>query len=112
MFLKAFGCALLFLCCVGSVLAQHQLPADRELARERQERLLQEQRRRLDELQSLQGSEFSTPSLPTDDSSACLQVDRIELSGADALSLRQRTQLLQPFIGQCLSAKEIGRAHV
>lgn len=109
MFLKAFGCALLFLCCVGSVLAQHQLPADRELARERQERLLQEQRRRLDELQSLQGSELSAPSLPADDSSACLQVDRIELSGADALSLRQRTRLLQPFIAQCLTANDLNR---
>ncbi len=109
MFAKAYGCALVFLCCVGSALAQYQLPTDRELARERQERLLQEQQRRLDELQSLPGRELSAPSLPADDGSACLQVDRIELNGAGVLSLRQRTQLLQPFIAQCLNANDLNR---
>ena len=109
MFAKAYGCALVFLCCVESALAQYQLPTDRELARERQERLLQEQQRRLDELQSLPGRELSAPSLPADDGSACLQVDRIELNGAGVLSLRQRTQLLQPFIAQCLNANDLNR---
>lgn len=40
----------LFLMCVSSAFAQPQLPTDRELSRERQERLLQEQQRRLEEL--------------------------------------------------------------
>lgn len=109
MFLKAYGCAFLFFICVSSAAAQVQLPADRELSRERQERLLQEQQRRLEELQSLPGRQLSAPSLPADDSSACLQVDSIELNGADILSLRQRTQLLQPFIGQCLTASDLNR---
>ncbi len=109
MFLKAYGCAFLFFICVSSAAAQVQLPADRELSRERQERLLQEHQRRLDELQSLPGRQLSTPSLPADDSSACLQVDSIELNGADILSLRQRTQLLQPFIEQCLTASDLNR---
>lgn len=89
--------------------AQVQLPADRELSRERQERLLQEQQRRLEDLQSLPGRQLSTPSLPADDSSACLQVDSIELNGADILSLRQRTQLLEPFVEQCLTASDLNR---
>lgn len=42
MFLKAYGCAFLFFICVSSAAAQVQLPADRELSRERQDRLLQE----------------------------------------------------------------------
>lgn len=79
MFFKAYGLALLFFLYLPSVVAQTQLPADRALSRERQERLLHEQQRRLDELQSLPGRELSVPSLPADDSSACLQVDSIEL---------------------------------
>ncbi len=55
MFLKAYGCAFLFFICVSSAAAQVQLPADTAFSRERQERLLQEQQRRLDELQSLPG---------------------------------------------------------
>jgi hemolysin activation/secretion protein len=92
MLLRAYGCALLFLIYMTGAAAQVQLPADRELSRERQERLLQEQQRRLEDLQSLPGRQLSAPSLPADDSSACLQVDSIELNGADILSLRRRTR--------------------
>ncbi len=109
MFSKAYGCAFLFLMCVSSAFAQPQLPTDRELSRERQERLLQEQQRRLEELQSLPGRELSTSSLPADDGSACLQVDSIDLSGANALTPPQRTRLLQPFIEQCLTANDLNR---
>jgi len=109
MFLKAYGCALLSLMCLSSAFAQPLLPADRELSRERQERLLHEQQRRLDDLQSLLGRELSVPSLPADDSSACLQVDSIELNGAHSLSVRRRAQLLEPFLGQCLTSSDLNR---
>ncbi|MDY0250769.1 MAG: POTRA domain-containing protein [Pseudomonas sp.] len=109
MVLKAYGCAFLFFLYLSSVSAQMQLPTDRELSSERQERLLQEQQRRLDELQGLPGRELSVPSLPADDSSACLQVDSIELSGANILVPRQRTQLLEPFVEQCLTASDLNR---
>src|SRR5690554_2085236 len=109
MFSKAYGCAFLFLMCVSSAFAQPQLPTDRELSRERQERLLQEQQRRLEELQSLPGRQLSAPSRPADENAACIQVQKIELSGASVLSLRQRTQLLQPFIEQCLTANDLNR---
>lgn len=109
MFLKAYGCALLFLLYVTGASAQTQLPADRELSRERQERLLQEQQRRLEALQSLPGPDLSAPSVPVDDSSDCLHVNTIELNGAHLLSVRQRAALLQPFIEQCLSASDLNR---
>ncbi|QEY58324.1 ShlB/FhaC/HecB family hemolysin secretion/activation protein [Pseudomonas sp. C27(2019)] len=106
---KANGFATLIFLYLSSADAYAQLPIDIELSRERQERLLQEQQRRFDELQSLPSREVSVPSLPADDSSACLQVDSIELNGADVLSQRQRTRLLQPFVEQCLTANDLNR---
>ena len=66
MWLKAYGYAVLCFICISSALAQ-TLPADRELLRERQERLLQEQQRRLDTLQTLPGKALSAPSVPADE---------------------------------------------
>lgn len=109
MLLRAYRCVWLSFLCVSSAVAQIQLPLDRELAQERQERLLQEQQRRLDELQALPAPALSVPSLPADDSSACLDVQSIELNGAHFLSVRQRTALTQPFTGQCLSASDLNR---
>ena len=109
MFLKAYGCALLILCYATGSLAQTQLPLDRELARERQERLLQEQQRRLEELQALPRGELSEPSVTADDSADCLQVYSVELKGAHSLSERQRAKLLKPFLGQCLTADDLNR---
>lgn len=106
---RAKGFATLSFLLVSSALAQAQLPMDRELSHERQQRLLEEQQRRLEELQSLPGRELSVPSVPADDSAACIQVQTIELNGASLLSLRQRTQLLQPFAGQCLTANDLNR---
>src|SRR5690554_7412556 len=109
MFSKAYGCAFLFFICVSSAAAQVQLPIDRELSQERQERLLQEQQRRLQELQALPERELSAPSVTADDSADCLQVDNIELQGAHSLSVRQRAQLLGPFLGQCLTSSDLNR---
>lgn len=52
---RAKGFATLSFLLVSSALAQAQLPMDRELSHERQQRLLEEQQRRLEELQSLPG---------------------------------------------------------
>lgn len=107
MFLKAYGCALLCVFYMTGALAHTPLPADRELSRERQERLLQEQQRRLDSLETLPGKELSRPGLPADDSDDCLQVESIELKGAHLLSARQQAILLQPFMQQCLTASDL-----
>ena len=109
MLLRAYGCALLSLLYFSSALAQAPLPADRELSRERQERLLQEQQRRLEELQSLPGQMRSVPSLPADDSTDCLQINSIELNGAHALSVRRRAALIEPFVERCLTASDLNR---
>lgn len=109
MLLRAYGCALLSLLYFSSALAQAPLPADRELSRERQERLLQEQQRRLEELQSLPGQVRSVPSLPADDSADCLQINSIELNGAEALSVRRRAALIEPFVERCLTASDLNR---
>ena len=109
MFLRAYGCAWLFLVCISGAIAQTQLPADRELSRERQERLLQEQQRRLEDLQSLPGRELSAPRLSEEGSSACLQVDTIEINGALELSGRRRAVLLEPFVAQCLTSSDLNR---
>lgn len=109
MMLRAKGFAILSFLLVSSALAQAQLPMDRELSHERQQRLLQEQQRRIEELQNLPSRELSVPSLPTDDSTACIQIQTIELNGANTLSRRQRIQILQPFVDQCLTAKDLNR---
>lgn len=106
---RAYGCAFLSLMCLSSAFAQTQLPADRELSRERQERLLQEQQRRLDELQSLPEQVFSSPRLPETDSADCLQVNTIDLNGAHRLSVRKRQQLIEPYSEHCLTANDLNR---
>lgn len=62
MFFRAHGFAVLFFFYMSGAVAQVQLPIDRELSQERQERLLQEQQRRLEELQALPRRELSAPS--------------------------------------------------
>ena len=60
-------------------------PGDQDLIRERQERLLEEQRRRLEELQDLPGKQIS-PTAPTQaDDSRCFPVKDIEIKGAGVI---------------------------
>ncbi|MBE8590807.1 ShlB/FhaC/HecB family hemolysin secretion/activation protein [Pseudomonas sp. MAFF 301449] len=82
-------------------------PLDQDLIRDRQNRLLEEQRRRLDELQDLPGkaSKPETPALPAD--TRCFPIQDIELKGADSLSAADRTRLLKPYIGQCLGVTQL-----
>ncbi len=82
-------------------------PGDQDLIRDRQNRLLEEQRRRLDELQDLPGkaSKPQAPALPAD--TRCFPIQDIELKGADSLSSADRTRLLKPYIGQCLGVTQL-----
>ncbi len=94
--------------CLFLASAQAQsLPGDRDLARDRQQRLLQEQQQRLDELQSLPGSlpDATTDPLLADD--RCVPVQRIELSGVTLLRPALQSRLLQPYQHQCLSAARL-----
>ncbi|MCO7520971.1 MULTISPECIES: ShlB/FhaC/HecB family hemolysin secretion/activation protein [unclassified Pseudomonas] len=82
--------------------APFQSPGDRDLIRDRQENLLQEQRKRLEELQQLPGKQApQAPTQPSEDD-RCFQIERIDLQGATLLSEGQRHALLADDEGQCL----------
>lgn len=82
-------------------------PGETDLIRERQDRLLDEQRRRLEELKDLPGKEAKPlqPAAPTD--TRCFPIKDIELKGADSLSEREKNSLLKPYIGQCLGVPQL-----
>ena len=63
-----------------------QTPGDRDLIRERQERLLQEQERRLDELRQLPGKVEQLPAQPVAEDERCFAIKQINLVGATLLS--------------------------
>lgn len=82
-------------------------PGDQDLIRDRQDRLLQEQQRRLEELRTLPGkSALPSASQPAADS-RCFTIHTIELKGADSLSAADRDALLKPFIDQCLGVSQL-----
>lgn len=82
-------------------------PGVTDLIRDRQDRLLEEQQRRLEELKDLPGkaSTPTAPIAPTD--TRCFPIATIELTGADSLSESERTSLLKPYIGQCLGVPQL-----
>ncbi len=82
-------------------------PGDQDLIRDRQNRLLEEQRRRLEELQDLpgKGTQSQTPAAPAD--TRCFPIKDIQLQGADSLSTSDRVRLLKPYVGQCLGVSQL-----
>jgi hemolysin activation/secretion protein len=98
--------ALLCLSPLNTALAA-PTPGDTDLIRERQDRLLEEQRRRLEELKELPGKQAppQAPAAPID--TRCFPIKDIELKGADSLSADERDQLLKPYVGQCLGVTQL-----
>ncbi|OAB52873.1 ShlB/FhaC/HecB family hemolysin secretion/activation protein [Pseudomonas thivervalensis] len=84
-------------------------PGDTDLIRERQDRLLEEQRRRVEELKDLPGKEAkpAQPTAPAD--TRCFPIKTIELKGADVLSESERQRLLKPFLNQCLGVPQLNQ---
>ncbi|WEK11214.1 MAG: ShlB/FhaC/HecB family hemolysin secretion/activation protein [Candidatus Pseudomonas colombiensis] len=82
-------------------------PGDQDLIRDRQNRLLEEQQRRLEELKDLPGKSVApvAPTAPFD--SRCFPIKNIRLNGADALSAAESDRLLRPYIGQCLGVVQL-----
>ncbi|AZF40358.1 Channel-forming transporter/cytolysins activator of TpsB family [Pseudomonas sp. R1-43-08] len=82
-------------------------PGDQDLIRDRQNRLLEEQQRRLQELQDLPGkaTKPEAPATPAD--TRCFPILDIELKGADSLPASDRARLLKPYIGQCLGVSQL-----
>jgi hemolysin activation/secretion protein len=100
------GICLLTCLALNSVVAA-PTPGDQDLIRDRQNRLLEEQRRRLDELKDLPGKEARPEAPATSVDSRCFPIQDIELKGADSLSVPDRDRLLKPYIGRCLGVSQL-----
>ncbi|HEF4760096.1 TPA: ShlB/FhaC/HecB family hemolysin secretion/activation protein [Pseudomonas putida] len=98
--------ALLCLCALNSTQAA-PTPGDTDLIRERQDRLLEEQRRRLEELKELPGQPVQQTPPPAPVDTRCFPIKDIELKGADSLSDGEKNRLLKPYIGQCLGVSQL-----
>jgi hemolysin activation/secretion protein len=100
---------MLSVCLLDSAVAfaQAQTPGDRELIRDRQERLLQEQQKRLKELQQLPGKESEARPGPTVEEGHCFEIHQIDVQGAANLALEKRDELIAPFVGRCLGAPQL-----
>lgn len=77
-------------------------PGDRDLIRDRQERLLQEQQRRLQDLQNLPGQNIPAPTPGTAEDTRCFDIRTITLQGAERLGERRQRELIAPYEGRCL----------
>lgn len=100
--------ALLCLSPLNTTLAA-PTPGETDLIRERQDRLLDEQRRRLEELKDLPGKEATPAQQAAPADTRCFPIKNIELKGADSLSAGQREHLLKPYMGQCLGVAQLNQ---
>lgn len=99
---------LLGLLSASAVYAQTpQAPGDRDLIRDRQQRLLDEQQNRLETLQQLPGKVEAPTPQAVDPDAQCFAIKGIELQGTEHLSESQRTQLLANYIDRCLGAAQL-----
>ncbi|WP_256677370.1 ShlB/FhaC/HecB family hemolysin secretion/activation protein [Pseudomonas sp. L13] len=82
-------------------------PGDQDLIRDRQNRLLEEQQRRIEQLKELPGKEArpQAPTAPVD--SRCFRIQTIELQGADHLPVADRERLLKRYVDQCLGVSQL-----
>ncbi|MCK3841265.1 MULTISPECIES: ShlB/FhaC/HecB family hemolysin secretion/activation protein [Pseudomonas] len=97
----------LLACLASHCVMAATLPGDQDLIRERQNRLLEDQQRRLEQLKELPGKEArpEAPAAPVD--SRCFPIQTIELQGADHLPAAERERLLKPYTGQCLGVAQL-----
>ena len=100
-------CTFLFTCLSQNSAFAAPTPGDQDLIRDRQNRLLEEQQRRLQELQDLPGKaqKPQAPATPAD--TRCFPIKDIELKGADSLPAPDRERLLKPYIGECLGVSQL-----
>lgn len=83
------------------------LPGDRELIRDRQERVLQEQRKRLEALQQLPDEPATPAPAPPVQGAPCVPLHAIDLQDARLISPGQRRALLAPFAHPCLDSQRL-----
>ena len=111
MFIRCFLAGLgLFFCAQvawSATVAGAALPGDRELIRDRQERVLEEQRKRLEELQQLPDEPVTPTPIAPAPGGPCIPLQDIELQDAPLISPAQRRALLEPFARQCLDSQRL-----
>lgn len=92
---------------IGVLAAPLPTPGDRNLQRERQEQLLREQQKRLEELHQLPGK--GVPEQPEKQApdTRCFDIREISLEGAAHLDARSREALLTPYRGRCLGVAQL-----
>lgn len=83
-----------------------ETPGERALIRDRQERLLQEQQQRLEDLRQLPGNRPQRESAPVEDE-RCFDIGQIRLEGARLLDQADQARILEPFAGQCLGVGKL-----
>lgn len=107
----SFMRSIVSLCLAGMAVqglaAPFESPVDRDLIRDRQERLLQEQQRRLHELQQLPGTAPIGPVAPSEAEGQCFSIQRIDLQGAERLTVAEQERLIRPFLDKCLGAQQL-----
>lgn len=109
MLLRCNSLAIWLVFSLAPMFVQAQTPADRDLIRERQERLLQEQERRIEDLRQLPGPVEPQAPGPEAEDERCFDIQRIELEGASRLSAADQATLLKPFTGQCLGVGQLNQ---
>ncbi len=83
------------------------LPGDRELIRDRQEQLLEEQRRRLETLQNLPGETVSATPHADETPPICFDIQEVRLTGASLIAPAEQQILLGAFLGRCLGSAQL-----
>lgn len=83
------------------------LPGDRDLIRDRQQRLLDEQRQRLQELQQLPGRAVPTEPTAPSGEQRCFEIRHIQLKGATLIDESRQRELFAPYEGRCLGAGQL-----
>lgn len=96
-----YGPAVIGFCLALPAIAIAQTPGDQDLIRDRQQRLLQEQQRRLDELRQLPGEAPPAQTAPVD-GEHCFEIEQIRLEGATVLDEPDQQRLRQAFAGKFL----------
>ncbi|WP_239068368.1 ShlB/FhaC/HecB family hemolysin secretion/activation protein [Aquipseudomonas alcaligenes] len=82
-------------------------PGDRDLIRERQERVLEDQQKRLQELQQLPGVKPPVPPATPSADESCFVINSIQLKGATLIPAVSQRELLKPFEKRCLGSGQL-----
>lgn len=100
------GAALFILAQVLSA-APFQTPGDIDYIRDKQDKILEEQRKRIKELQDLPKTTLPTQPLSNEPDKRCFTINKVTLKGATLISTDRQQTLFAPFIGQCLGISQL-----